>query len=177
MPRSLPTKPFQQSCFPQACQKIPLDLGKALAGNGIPGDEHQVHRLRELVLMQTETLPQEPSRPAAGHRSAHPTGGNNPKPRSRTGSKRPPIGDKTTERQPLTFLPYSRKVSSLLDVRSAAEAETAWREGGHAPALVAYTGVNLLRPTRRRLRKMALPLLLELRLKNPCCRLRRIFDG
>jgi len=40
-----------------------------------------------------------------------------------------------------------------------------------------YTGVNRLRPTRRRLRKIARPLLLELRLKNPCCRFRRIFDG
>ncbi len=40
-----------------------------------------------------------------------------------------------------------------------------------------YTGVSRFRPTRRRLRRIALPLLLELRLKNPCCRLRRRFDG
>jgi hypothetical protein len=40
-----------------------------------------------------------------------------------------------------------------------------------------YTGVRRLRPTRRRLRKVALPLLLELRFRNPCCRLRRILDG
>jgi hypothetical protein len=40
-----------------------------------------------------------------------------------------------------------------------------------------YTGVRRLRPTRRRLAKVALPLLLELRFKKPCCRLRRIFDG
>jgi hypothetical protein len=41
----------------------------------------------------------------------------------------------------------------------------------------AYTGVSRFRPTRRRLRNMAFPLLLELRFRNPCCRLRRIFDG
>jgi hypothetical protein len=39
------------------------------------------------------------------------------------------------------------------------------------------TGVSRFRPTRRRFRKMARPLLVELRLRNPCCRLRRIFDG
>jgi hypothetical protein len=40
-----------------------------------------------------------------------------------------------------------------------------------------YTGVNLLRPFLRRPAKIARPLLLEFRLKNPCWRLRRIFDG
>lgn len=39
------------------------------------------------------------------------------------------------------------------------------------------TGVRRLRPLRRRLRRVALPLLLELRFRKPCCRLRRIFDG
>jgi hypothetical protein len=34
-----------------------------------------------------------------------------------------------------------------------------------------------LRPTRRRLLKIARPLLVEFRLRNPCWRLRRIFDG
>ena len=41
----------------------------------------------------------------------------------------------------------------------------------------AYTGVSRLRPTRRRLARVARPLLLEFRFRNPCCRLRRIFDG
>ena len=40
-----------------------------------------------------------------------------------------------------------------------------------------YTGVKRLRPTRRRLRRVARPLLLELRFKKPCCRFRRILDG
>ena len=39
------------------------------------------------------------------------------------------------------------------------------------------TGVNRLRPTRRRLRRIAFPLLVELRLRNPCCRTRRRFEG
>ncbi len=42
---------------------------------------------------------------------------------------------------------------------------------------VAYTGVRRLRPSRRRLRSVAFPRLLELRAKTPCCRLRRIRDG
>ena len=40
-----------------------------------------------------------------------------------------------------------------------------------------HTGVKRLRPTRRRLRRMPRPLLVELRLKKPCCRRRRTFDG
>ena len=39
------------------------------------------------------------------------------------------------------------------------------------------TGVRRLRPTRRRFFKIARPLLVEFRLRNPCWRLRRIFDG
>ena len=41
----------------------------------------------------------------------------------------------------------------------------------------AYTGVKRLRPFLRRLAKIARPLRLEFRLRNPCCRFRRIFDG
>jgi hypothetical protein len=37
--------------------------------------------------------------------------------------------------------------------------------------------VSRFRPLRRRLRKMARPLLVELRLRNPCCRTRRLFEG
>jgi hypothetical protein len=39
------------------------------------------------------------------------------------------------------------------------------------------TGVNRLRPARRRRLNVARPFLLEFRFRNPCCRLRRIFDG
>ena len=51
--------------------------------------------------------------------------------------------------------------------------------GGEASmtATRVQTGVSRLRPTRRRFRKIPRPLLLELRLRKPCCRLRRIFEG
>jgi hypothetical protein len=39
------------------------------------------------------------------------------------------------------------------------------------------TGVSRWRPARRRRHKVARPLLLRLRARKPCCRLRRIFDG
>lgn len=44
------------------------------------------------------------------------------------------------------------------------------------PKVIDYTGVNRLRPTRRRLARMAFPDLLELRARNPCWRFNRRFD-
>src|SRR5260221_4038914 len=38
-----------------------------------------------------------------------------------------------------------------------------------------YTGVRRLRPLRRRLARMARPLLVEVRLREPCLRFRRVF--
>jgi hypothetical protein len=70
--------------------------------------------------------------------------------------------------------PDACEITALLNPCPAPEPQALWR---FAPHEQDYTGVKRLRPTRRRLRRMARPLLLELRLKNPCWRLRRIFEG
>jgi hypothetical protein len=129
------------------------------------------------MLVQSKTFAQKPARAISGHRTADALRGNHTQPGSGTGTEPLPIGDQAAQSQPLTFLTKPAEITSLLDPLGAAEGESKWLIGGHAPARVAYTGVRRLRPTRRRLRRMALPLLLELRFKNPCCRLRRIFDG
>ena len=51
------------------------------------------------------------------------------------------------------------------------------RNEGRAAAIENQTGVRRLRPARRRFRRMARPLRVALRLRKPCCRLRRTFDG
>jgi hypothetical protein len=69
----------------------------------------------------------------------------------------------------------SGKITTRFDSLLPAVAKTLWFGGAHAPA--PYTGVSRFLPVRRRFRKMAFPLLLEFRFRNPCCRLRRIFEG
>ena len=127
--------------------------------------------------MQPKTFAQKPPRAISGHRAADALRGNHTQPRPGAGTEALPIGNQAAQGQPLPFLPKPAEITSLLDPPGAAEGESGWLIGGHVPAGVGYTGVRRLRPTRRRLRRMALPLLLELRFKNPCCRLRRIFDG
>ena len=77
----------------------------------------------------------------------------------------------TPQRSTTGFDP--RKIPTLLDTTGARKIQTS----GACWHRVGYTGVRRLRPTLRRLRKVARPLLLELRAKKPCWRFRRIFDG
>ena len=71
----------------------------------------------------------------------------------------------------------AREIAVLRETQRAAQAQAFRRFGVHDARRQDYTGVRRLRPTRRRLASVALPLLLALRLRNPCWRLRRIFDG
>ena len=73
------------------------------------------------------------------------------------------------------FDAVAQKIPTLLDAIRASKLKASRSLRGHfSPD---YTGVKRLRPTRRRFAKVALPLLLELRFRKPCCRLRRILDG
>src|SRR5205807_7653774 len=62
---------FQQSRLSQGCQKISFHLSKAFAHNGLAGHQHELDRLRQLMLMQEEGLSQQPPRSAAHHRIAY----------------------------------------------------------------------------------------------------------
>src|SRR2546428_7572599 len=52
------SRSLQQCCFPQHCQKIRLDLGKAFPRDGWARHQHQVNRPRQIVLMEAEGFPQ-----------------------------------------------------------------------------------------------------------------------
>jgi len=175
-----PLNRSQQSRFPQACQKILLDVHQSFARNGLPGNQYQINRMYQLVLMQPKALAHEAPRPVADHGTADPAGSNDPQARMSIGTELKPVRNQTTICQSRPFLAESREIASLFNSCGTTEPEPGWGGIGHTPGRVRrldYTGVRRLRPTRRRLRKIALPLLLELRFKNPCCRLRRIFDG
>ena len=125
--------------------------------------------------MEAERLPQQPPRAVAHHGAADLAPGDHAQARRRSRRQPLPVGDQAADDQPLAGPAHAGEIPALLDARRAAKPQALWRPGGHAPA--GYTGVKRLRPTRRRLRRMPRPLLLALRARKPCCRLRRIFDG
>jgi hypothetical protein len=125
--------------------------------------------------MEAECLPQQPPRAIAHHGPADPAAGDHAQARRRTPRQPLPVGDQAAEGQPLTALAQPGEIPALLDACRAAKPQALWHTGGHGPAC--YTGVKRLRPTRRRLARMPRPLLLALRARKPCCRLRRTFDG
>ncbi len=61
--------------------------------------------------------------------------------------------------------------------RASAQADARHGFPHPSPERAAQTGVNRLRPTRRRRARIARPRLLALRARKPCWRFRRIFDG
>jgi hypothetical protein len=166
---------LQQTSPAQNGQEILFHFGEAASGNRRARHQDQFHRLGKFVLMLPETFPQQPSRPAAHHRPADAPAGDDAQLRMLARRQRVPVGNQTTERQPPAQLSDTRKIAALCEPRAAAQTQAFRRFGGHERGN--QTGVRRLRPTRRRLASVALPLLLELRLRNPCCRLRRIFDG
>src|SRR3981081_2696272 len=62
-----PTPFVQQSRFAQGCQKILFDFGEFFIRNGLPGNQHEVQRLRQLMLMKAERLAQQPPGAVAHH--------------------------------------------------------------------------------------------------------------
>src|ERR1039458_3026486 len=142
------------------------------------------------MLMQPETFAEQAPRAAAGDRVADAFARDDAELRRRAVRQAVPVGDETAQRQAFALLPHAREIPVLPKSQVAAQTQAsgpAWRErlvplggsvwglGGHERR--GLNRVRRLRPTRRRLASVALPLLLELRLRNPCCRLRRIFDG
>ena len=86
--------------------------------------------------------------------------------------RKPPIHNRNVGRHPLASLFESVKFLSVKNALSRTEEKSL-----RFRHKTAYTGVKRLRPFLRRLAKIARPLRLEFRLRNPCCRFRRIFDG
>ena len=124
------------------------------------------------MLMLTETFAEQSPGATPGNRIADFFAGDHAQFWTRPGRKFTPVSNQTAERQTFPALADAGKIAALREPRRAAQAQ-ALRRGIHKN----QTGVRRLRPTRRRLAKVALPLLVELRFRNPCWRLRRIFDG
>ena len=163
---------FEQARTAERGQKIFFHAGKILGGNRVPRHQHQFHRPDKIMLVLAESFPEQTTGTAAGHGIADFSAGDDPQPGRSPFRQLVPIGDQAAEHNALAPLPDTRKIATLREPRGAAQTQ-AFRRGIHKN----QTGVRRLRPTRRRLAKVALPRLVELRFRNPCWRLRRIFDG
>ena len=164
---------FQKLRAVQRRQKILFNLRKFFPGDGISRDQNNFNGLREFMLVLPETFPQQAPRAIALDRAADFFARDNSQFRLRAVWQPLPVGDETAKREPLPLLPDAREIAARPDARGATQVFRRCGGRGHGT----QTGVRRLRPLRRRLASVALPLLLELRLRNPCCRLRRIFDG
>ncbi len=76
-----------------------------------------------------------------------------------------PVQEKATHRQTTALGTRPQEVPSASDASLARKSQ---RMGRRAHKNYVPTGVRRLRPTRRRLLKMARPLFVELRLRKPC---------
>ena len=123
---------FRQSGLPQHRQKRLLDHGQSLTHNNSLRHQNKIHRLRQVMLMQPEHLPQQPARPRAHHGIAQLLGGDDSQARRRTRRQRPPIGNETTAGQPPSLLPHPRKIPALLQAHPAPQQPARLRFGGHA---------------------------------------------
>lgn len=138
-------------------------FGKGFPGDACPCHQNQVHRVREFALMQPERLAQESAGPIAHHGISHLPAGDDPQTGRRADRQTQPVGDQAAVGDALPCLPCSGEIASVLNARPATQAE-ALRRRGHG----IQAGVSRLRPERRRLARMARPLLVRLRARNPC---------
>ena len=126
---------FQQSRFAERCQKVSLDGSERLADNRGAGDQHEVDRRNEVILMQAETLAEQPARPVAHHGIAQAAGSNHPQ----TGMCRRchglPIRNQAPGGKSFTPLPDAREIPPLLDPRRAPEPQALWRFASHGTGL------------------------------------------
>ena len=175
---------FQQICPVQRRQKILLNPGKIASGNRGARHQHEFDRLGQFMLMLPETFAEQTPRAAAFDGPSDFPARHDAQFWCGAGGQPLPIGDETTLREPFALLPDAYEITVLAEAPGAPQSQapgiwrrvtSVWGQGGHEQA--DQTGVRRLRPTRRRLRKVARPLLVDLRARNPCCRLRRIFDG
>jgi len=174
---------FQQAGAVQHRQKVFFHGGKIAVRDGRPRHQYQFDRLGQFMLVLPEAFPQQPPRSAAFDRTADFAARDDAHFRRHALRQAMPVDNETTQRQTLALLPHPHKIPVPAEPHSAAQSPTpgigrpgsgVWGRGGHEPG---QTGVRRLRPSRRRLRRVARPLLVDFRARNPCCRLRRIFDG
>ena len=149
---------------------------KPPADDGAAGDQYQVHRLEKFVLVQAETFPDETTGTIANVRLADPPTGDYAKPRGGVGREALPVGQHAALGQARAAFPVLPEISASLD---SAELGKSRELPGvrHACRKGCQAGVSLARPRARRPAKILRPALVAMRARNPCLRLRLIFDG
>jgi len=94
---------FEQMCAPEGGEKILFHGGKRFAGDGITGDQNELHRLGKLMLVQPETLTQQAPGAAAGGGIANFLTGNDPEPGHGGRRQGLPIGNQAAQRKSLAL--------------------------------------------------------------------------
>ena len=149
---------------------------KSPADDGAAGDQHQVHSLEQLVLVQSEAFPHEPPRTVANVRLANAPAGNDAKPRRGVRREALPVGQHAALCQAAAALPVGPEISAGLD--SAGFGESRLLAGGrHLCRKGRQAGVSRTRPRARRPARILRPALVAMRARKPCLRFRLIFDG
>ena len=128
------------------------------------------------MLVQAETFPHETTGTVANVRLADAPTGDNAKPRWGTGCEALPVGQHAALGQARAAFPVLPEIRAYLD--SAELGKSRELAGGrHACRKGRQAGVSRVRPRARRPAKILRPALVAMRARNPCLRLRLIFDG
>src|SRR5579859_3820573 len=106
------------------------------------------------MLMLPETFTEQPAGPVALHRAADLLGGHHAEHEGGPVGEGLPVGDETAEDEALALLADPGEIAALCQARCTAQTQ-AFRRGIHGN----QTGVRRLRPLRRRLARVARPLL------------------
>ena len=149
---------------------------KPPADDGAAGDQHQVHPLEQLVLVQAEAFPHEPPRTVANVRLANVPAGDDAKPRRGVRREVLPVGQHTAPGQAVAALPVGPEIRAGLD--SAGFGKSRELAGGrHLCRKGRQTTVSRARPRARRPAKILRPALVAMSARKPCLRFRLILDG
>ena len=164
---------YQKSRPAQRHQKIGLYTGEMFPRNRCAGHENQIDFAGYLVLIPPKRFTEQTPRTRTRHRISNLPARDYPQARGGSGNFNP-IQEKATHRQTAALSTRPQEISPASNASLPRESQ---RSGRRAHEVYVPTGVSRLRPTRRRFFRMARPLFVELRLRNPCWRFRRIFDG
>ena len=146
------------------------------ADNGAAGDQHQVHRLEQLVLVEAEAFPHEPPGAIANMSLADAAAGDDAKPRRETRREAVPVDQHAALGQAASAFPGCPEIRTGLD--SAGFGESRELAGGrHVCRKGRQAGVSRARPRARRPARILRPALVAMRARKPCLRLRLILDG
>src|SRR5581483_2838597 len=122
---------FSQAGPAQCREKVFLDLGEFLPGDGIAGDEDQFDGPGEFMLMLPETFAEQAAGAAAFDGAADLFAGDDSESRAGAVGQMVPVGDEAALREAFALLPDAREIAVLRQSRGAAEAQAFRRFGGH----------------------------------------------